>query len=233
MAMELVNKLAGPLLAAFGVGRLIMADTDGGKLWWTIAILAGVLFTGLAAFRTWWLDFRSARAIGSGDALHGMLHTLHSSLKDVAGDGGDCRVCLYAPRPEEVEKGRPPKELHQITPYISDREPEFGEKVRGSIRTSIGVVGFAYRKNERAFVQLDDPAQSLVDYLINFHAFDEEEAKGVRADRRSWAAVPIGDSEGPPVGIIFADSSDPNFFGPSGAKAGKVTNTIMIHGVES
>jgi hypothetical protein len=39
-----------------------------------------------------------------------------------------------------------------------------------------------------------------------------EEAKGLRHDRWSWLAVPILSRSGGVIGVVFADSSDPDFF---------------------
>ena len=210
LSMELVSKVGGPLMVALGLGRLIVADADGWKNFWTGLILSAVAATGSAAVWSWWLARREDRRVSAVEPLYGVLQMLQRALIDVEATDAGCRVCLYAPRPADVSAANSAARLFRVTPYF-DADGADGSAA-APLETSLGAVGLCYRTNERRFVRCP-PDQDLVSFLMTY-GFTAEQAARVRPDRRAWAAVPIEEGDGAVQGVLFADSDDPDFFGP-------------------
>ena len=213
-AMELLSKLGGPLVGALGLGRLIVAGSTTEKNLWTLLGLTGVAVSGGAAFRIWRMDRRSLRVISDLTPLHGVLRTLHAALTEYEETSADRRVCLYAPAPGDVSPTNSAEVLHRVTPYFGAGGPH-DPPGRRTLSTAVGAVGMSYREDERVFVRCA-PGEDRMALLTRGFGFTREAAAAVREDRRSWAAVPLGDTDGGVSGVLFADSDDPDFFGAAG-----------------
>ncbi len=136
-------------------------------------------------------------------ALDGVLDALHAILENQfpASPDGGLRACIFIP------DGKPDR-VHQFTDYVGVD----GRYGRGrTFSTRCGVVGKAFRSGQSQYDRLPKNS-TVVDYLVHAHGFDRSEAAKMRQDRKSWAAIPVGE-QNRVVAVIFLDSAESEFFG--------------------
>lgn len=169
----------------------------------------GWAFVGLAVAVTAVMVLRAYRrnrlaqggsAVSSLDAaietLHAILindHPYHENHK--------LRICVFVP-------SNKPNSVHQITDYVGTESRYGGGR---DLSSRCGVVGRAFRSGEVQYDKLPD-STALIDHLVSIHGFDRTEASNMRADRKSWAAIPVGEA-GQVVAVVFLDSAVAKFFG--------------------
>lgn len=203
---DLVTKIGGPVGAAIAACRFLSSRDWG----WAVAMIVTALVTASFAVRSWKKDQATKAKLKEHDCLRGVLETLHAAIVEVGEHKDDpgLRLCIYAPDHESPDK--PADWLYQVTPYVGEDSDKdyYGRKMQ----SGKGVVGRSYRFANSRIIRL--PAgRDLVDFLMNDFGFTKAEAEKSRRDRKSWAAVPIGDEEIGVFGVIYADSKHEDFFG--------------------
>ena len=88
-----------------------------------------------------------------------------------------------------------------------------------------GVVGAAFRTKSQAYDKLPNNT-SVAEYLVSAHGFDQQQAASMRKDRRSWAAIPVGEHE--ILAVIFLDSCDRDFFGKANSGMRPIVENAAI-----
>lgn len=150
------------------------------------------------------IDFSNEYHDEAEDSLNAMLHILHSLLSgyDTKKFPKDptLRICVYVPDGAGY--------LEQRTEYVGT--PEKGRK--GSrVSVSRGIIGKAYKN--RAFTVDSLPKNTkFIDHMKVKYDFSIEQIRELKSDRRSWAALYLGDEHNC-VAIIYCDSKLNNFFG--------------------
>jgi hypothetical protein len=211
-----------PEAVATGIGALPVAAIaawktrhDGLAEWvfWTFVVIAGwsALTTGLKVARAIYKD-RKAEDEESPMELVGCLQVLYEivgrrkGLGDSAADRARFRVTLH----RVDEKG---DRLQQCVPYLGGD----GSKMRKAGRwfpRRCGVIGRTARTGDPQVVirTTRDHALYLKELVADW-GYSPEEAEALSRDRFSAMAVPVYDKPGrPPIGVVFADSDDPDFF---------------------
>ncbi len=152
-------------------------------------------------------------------AIDGVLHTLHAILTEPPSariEGHKLRICLFVP-------GTQPNTVHQISAYVGD---DAGRGLGRELSDRCGAVGVAFRSGQSLYDTLPKHTQ-LVDHLVAKHGFDRNEAITMKHDRKSWAAVPVGDL-GRVVAVIYLDSAVAGFFGKSNEAKRKALEAATI-----
>ena len=142
--------------------------------------------------------------VESPKPLDAVLHTVHSLLTNgpsAAKKEHGLRICVFVPIPND------PEHVHQLTNYVGTAT-EHGAGKKISCRS--GIVGEALRSNRLAYSLLPK-GQSLVEFLVRDFGFTKDEAMNVRENSKSWAGIPVA-SDGKVVAVIFADSTDKDFW---------------------
>lgn len=103
-------------------------------------------------------------------------------------------------------------ELVQCCSYVGG-EPDNRSVVGRKIPVSKGLVGWVAR-NAQGFVSIvgDEDFEKRTRELIERYGYTRAEAEALKPDRRAWAAVPITNQDSEIAGVLFADSSGPDFF---------------------
>lgn len=188
-----------------GVYRLksVKADPQA-PLWLIETILAIAVFVFICGVIRIIIDVKNELHDDEEDSLNVMLHILHSLLSgyDTKKFPKDptLRVCVYVPDGKGC--------LVQRTEYVGCTE-----KGRKGTRVCVtrGIIGKAYN-NTALTVDSLPRNTNFVDHMKVQYDFSIEQIKQLRKDRRSWAALYLGD-EHDCVAIIYCDSKLYNFFG--------------------
>ena len=217
---------AGGLIAAFVSGARLI---DGGQSTYAVMVgVAGVLVF-LANVSLWIRDARQIRNTASPDALDGVMFTLRTVLREFAGSSAKkrnahLRACVFVPVVKKGERSRNAKQARRVTRYVGAEGHIGANKVYS---TAHGIVGQAIRNGGMAFASLPTDSD-LVAFYVSKYGYTEKEARDMRQDRRSWAAVPIviGDRV---VAVIYADANVPEFFGTSSdARSRKALQAVTV-----
>ncbi len=200
-----------PLVAGV-VGGVKLLDSEPYRHYAYYSFTAGALSFVVLAWRAV-VRNRKAQGAAALHALDGALHALHAILENGDGNSG-LRICVFVPHHKKKDT------CHQITNYVGG---DGGGKGRDH-SCRCGVVGSAFRSTECQFDTLPKNTQ-VVDHLVREHGFDRQEAATMRQDRRSWAAMPVGD---PVVAVIFLDSVIGDFFGKSKGTRRRIIESSAI-----
>lgn len=151
---------------------------------------------------------RRDRSAGPQAELDAVLHTLHACLRfgcSKTFETVDVRLCVFAP---VLNSSETPKEVYQLTDYVGPAV-RHGRGRRLSCRC--GVVGQAIRTGESCFYLLPDGAD-LAEVLVKDFGYTPEEAATKRKDRKSYAAIPVGEP-GRIIAVLYIDSDTADLFG--------------------
>lgn len=143
------------------------------------------------------------------------LAVMHAMLTHHEGTG--LRICIHS-----VCKHGQETKATRCTAYIYGSSRHIRPS-KSTFSVSLGVVGAAYRKRNIASTKLPKDNmlhEEKVRWLIEKWSFVGETAsKIIENKKQSWAAFPIfakSNKESPDIEyILFADSSDRNFFSPA------------------
>lgn len=213
---EIFLSFATLALSVINAIRELRKDTPQFDLAYGYIVVALVLVTALVirAF----LRNKRARDSDSAHSLDVVLYTLHAVLtkrtKDA--DKASLRICVFV-------HASKPGHVHQITDYVCD-EISHGRGRNLPLRS--GVVGTAFRSGKSQYDRLQKN-MLVSEYLVQNYGFERAEAGAVSQDRKSWAAIPVGDSDHV-VAVIYLDSNDPDFFGKSGGIVRKILDSSTI-----
>lgn len=174
-----------------------------GWLWVSTAV-GGLLFS-LARI---YILYRESAERESVHELLGCLHVLYRQL--VAEGIGETRLRLTIHVPKNAAH------LQQIVEYVSEEDGP-REDVGRTMLVNVGIVGLAYRTKEVAFgvrESADDAA--FIGELVSDWAYTVEQAAAIDKEAKCWLAVPIASTEEESfvLGVLFADSTDADFFTP-------------------
>jgi hypothetical protein len=137
--------------------------------------------------------------------LSACVQTLHASVLHEGapgcGDHSMLRVTIY-----RIHNNG--EELQQCVPYAGGDEDGEGR----TFQSNSGIIGKAFqaRKPMHAKREQED-FELFVQEMIEQYHIPREDAKMLRPDRKSWLAIPIF-GEQAPVGVVFLDSKDKEFF---------------------
>jgi hypothetical protein len=154
---------------------------------------------------------RNKKALNQNDphSLDAFLFALHAILRGWSKKSANAslRICVFVPIDGK-------EEVHQITDYVG-AEGDVRKGRGNEFPTSHGIVGKAMRNKTKYFDSLPSDTD-LVTYLCETYNFTQAEALEKQQDRRSWAAVPVG--QNPVRAVIFLDCNQRDFFGPNQQK---------------
>ena len=174
----------------------------------------------LALVATSFIDLRKAKAQdNSVEPMEGAVEILWQLLvrEDPACDPKGLRVCVHYFVGEN--------QLEQLTNYVSANTIHRSGKGR-QFSTEFGVTGAALEKWKVAVEKL--PAgKDVVTYLMETYRIKREQAEDFCQDRKSWAAMPIGE-QNRQLGVIFCDSSETDFFGNKGSRRRKILQSSAV-----
>lgn len=105
-------------------------------------------------------------------------------------------------------------EHEQVVPYVGGKQLDSKAVVGRAWPNHCGLVGLVVRKGEPKRVQLGphvDTEAKYVAELVDLYGYTEEQARQLQPMRLDALAIPIK-SDGHVVGIVYADSSERNFF---------------------
>ncbi len=188
-------------------------------LWPALGALIWTIVVALYKFVVATSKDREHEELQSPKPLLGPLHVLHEqirlrkNLQDSADDRRKFRATLYRIDGEYHE---------QCVSYVgySSHDPK---RVPGPKRrwpNACGLVGKAIRLEEigplHAVVgQTIDTADQFVQHLMDSYGYTREQAESCEKMRMSSLVIPIVDASGPtgkPIGVMYCDSSERNFF---------------------
>lgn len=138
--------------------------------------------------------------------LSACVQTLHAVILEAGAPGCEdiwrLRVTIY--RPDPRKKG----ELQRCVPYAGGDEDGVGR----TFKNNSGVIGKAFQSRKVTLaIRAKDDFNEFVEEMIEEYGIPREDAKALRPDRMAWLAIPlIGEKE--PVGVVFLDSNDKEFF---------------------
>lgn len=161
---------------------------------------------------------KKARRANSTHELDVVLHTLHAMLteRSVEARSASLRICVFV-------LAKQADSVYQLTNYVGHN----GSNGAGRVYPlRAGVVGTAFRTGESQYDKLPKNI-SIIEYLIKKHGFDRNEASRVRQDRKSWAAIPVGEPNNV-VAVIFLDSNKIDFFGNCNSIPRKMLESATI-----
>ncbi len=211
------RKAVGTLVSGFaglvaGLSKVV-PDFQADTFTWSTALAWAGLFGSVVGSIIVWFRSRQddanlvAEALDASD-FKSMLVMLREVMLQTQRDGVRSALCRE-------------DDLLRVTMYRIDGEdgtqlmPHVGGPGGAASRKlppKVGIVGLAVRGREPAYSKRQ--SKDLVAYrrqLVRDFNFSEAEAKDVREDRWSWAAVPIFERD-QVVAVVYADSGDPDFF---------------------
>jgi hypothetical protein len=120
----------------------------------------------------------------------------------------EARFAIWAPSIRKQEDI-----LEQVTNYL----PEGRSGAGRVLPASKGIVGYAFRNRIDKVNLLPEGAfpdtRSLQAHHVDRWGFSQEDARRLTQDRRAHLAVPVVDTDGAVLGIIYGDSSKADAFG--------------------
>ena len=201
--------------AILAVAALATAGITADRWWeknhpeWAIGVIVvGAVVTASQIWKVWRSHGKAAAADPEPELTQALLvlHTLlteGTTAKPVP--GASPRVCVFVPHRSDPER------IVRLTDYIGPDGAAGGRDKTYPLRA--GVVGAAFTTGQTAYDALttDEP---LTKFYVRKYHYTPEEAAGMRQDRRCWVAVPVVGASGGVEAVIFADASEPKFFGP-------------------
>lgn len=171
---------------------------------WLISALGVALITMAKA----WVQWKLHEEKQSTHDLSGCLHVLHALLSTTSRhESGRLRLTIYVP----VNGGT---HLEQLLEYVGAEYP--GRKKGRQIPCSVGIVGLAYRTGyPYVAARVNQDAKLFIEELMEEWGYTQSGAIEVDETSQCWAAIPLGGEGDPVYGIIYADSTVSDFFGPS------------------
>lgn len=145
--------------------------------------------------------------------LEGCLHTLHALLTESIDENEadpSLRLTIHKP----IDKGQ---RLEQVVGYVGASRSRPGSVGR-TFPAQSGVIGVAFR--EKKFVtanRSNDDYETYVRELKEKWGYIEDDARALNPSSKSWMAVPLvetDENETTVHGIVYLDSTDPDFFTP-------------------
>lgn len=193
--------------AAASANKTPVSPTGNPAVGWLFIIAAVFLVLG------WHLRVRKAKknnldGIQTPLDISAFTHTLRSVLLDLnpAANNKDStwrlRVTVYRPHPRKKD------ELERCVPYAGGKEDGLGR----SFKNNSGVIGRAYQSRKISLAKREsDDHQQFIEEMISEYSIPREEAEALKPGRRAWLAIPITGTKAP-VGVVFMDSDDKEFF---------------------
>lgn len=199
------KKVAGAAANAASQSQALPPVTGNPILGW--ASLVAVVFLGVG----WLLRVNKAKKSNADGIqmpldLSAFVQTLHAVALEVGAPDSDdvwkLRVTIYRPDPKKKD------ELQRCVPYAGGDEDGVGR----TFKNNCGVIGKAYQSRKVTLAKREnDDFNMFVEEMIENYGIPREDAKTLRPDRMAWLAIPlIGEKE--PVGVVFMDSNDKEFF---------------------
>jgi hypothetical protein len=155
-------------------------------------------------------DYQDERDRESIEPIEGIIDTLWAILVKIGknGDSADLRICVHV-----VREGK----LRQLTDYCMAGQRHGRSRPHSAEK---GIAGLALRSWGLAVDRLPNGVDRI-QHLIDRWGFTREEAVRLKDDRKSWAAVPIGERNRP-LCVIYCDSCRADFFGAPGGNRQKI-----------
>jgi hypothetical protein len=184
------------------VGKFLKDDS------WVFAglVALGALLVFAASVARITVLYRQKKAKDSPHDLESSLHALEQVLLLAADKDHPprLRVAIHRVLPDN-------QTLEQVTDYVGDNRAPGGKGRTFPIQS--GIVGLACRtgKPHVAKRKRRDP-QAYLDELVTKWAYKPEDARQRDQASMSWFAYPLKDPKGQVQGVVFADSTDPDFF---------------------
>jgi hypothetical protein len=200
---------AGPPVVAAGGGAVTAAAANNSAL--VGALSFGVVW--LIGSSIWKVlharaQDQSAEQNSSHDGLVGALHVLHMSVAHTCGirldQGEDLRVTIHRVMPplDAAET------IEQIVPYVGGGGGGAGRCF--SVRS--GITGMAIRQRKPvAAARVSNDEAAYREELKSDWGYTEKDSRALRADRRSFMALPIRGKDDV-QGVVYLDSNKPNAF---------------------
>jgi putative methionine-R-sulfoxide reductase with GAF domain len=180
--------------------------------WWLVA--GAVWMVGASAGKVLHAraQDRERKRAGDYEGLHAALQVLFAAVCATARVGrqeqatGRLRATIH----RVVPNGKhPPEELEQLLPYVGGPGDLPGR--RFSIRS--GIIGKAARRRSAVVAARGNADhEGFIAELVHEWAYTDHDARKLTPDRHAWMAVPILNSDGAPVAVVYLDSRDPDFF---------------------
>jgi len=184
-----------------------------------LALVAMVLIAINGAFRLIAARKRDRDTNHAGDPKHllaplRVLYALVAKRKGIGTDEASRRRFRVTLHRNDVAKG----EHEQCVPYVGGKtlDPREAKAIVGRRwPNSLGLVGLAIRsKDQPKRVALSEKVcdvDSYVQELVDLYGYTEEQARQLQPVRLDALAIPL-QSDGQVIGVVYADSSDRNFF---------------------
>lgn len=175
---------------------------------------ANVLWlTGLMVFTVAVLKIvATARKQGLSESRHeleGCLHTLHAVLTAEADDGHGLRITVHVPIKEKTQ-------FQQVLEYVGDPRGSLNGKTVGRTWDSkVGIIGRVYREEKEDCIIGKRETESYQQYIKDLQEvwhYSEAQARRLDPAAMTWMAIRLKDSQGEVQGIVYCDSTQPEFF---------------------
>jgi hypothetical protein len=141
--------------------------------------------------------------------LEGCLHTLHAVLTTGTTDKHGLRVTVHVP----LQNGA---KLQQVLEYVGDpRGRHRGKTVGRTWASNWGIIGKVLTSGEEDCIVAKRESENYEQYISDLQSvwhFTEEQARRVDPAAMSWMAIRLKDSQGQVQGIVYCDSTQPEFF---------------------
>jgi hypothetical protein len=194
-----------PLVGAIGTATVQFTSATG-----NLVLAWGSVFATPFIVLGWILRLQKAKRTNADGTLlpldlSACVETLHASvLHEGASNCNDqsmLRVTIY-------RSHRGGDELQQCVPYAGGDEDGEGR----TFKSNSGIIGKAFQARKPMHAKREQEDFDLfVEEMIEQYHIPREDAKTLRPDRKSWLAIPIF-GEQAPVGVVFLDSKDKEFF---------------------
>jgi hypothetical protein len=178
-----------------GVVAIIKAEQDK-----ALAVCAGLIFV-LSVFKSI-VSLREKLKSKSLHELEGCLHTVHSIL--AGGSKVKLRITIHIP----IESDQ---KLEQILNYVGDSEKT--ETAGRRFPAQCGVIGEALRTKQTVMARrVESDYEKYIDELVTEWHFTQKDARKLNPATMSWMAIPLEGTTQEIAGVVYLDSSDPDFF---------------------
>ncbi len=207
-------EIAATLVAGASVVYKATVDkASSGILDFAVAALVLILINGLFRHAAARRKDREAQDRNDPQHLLAPLRVLYAIVANQKQLGGDeagrliFRVTLHRNLPN-------PGEHQQVVPYVGGRQIDPKKVVGRTWLNHCGLVGLAIRNRDLRRVALGphvDTEDKYVKELIDLYGYTEDQARQLQPMRLDALAIPIK-LDGQVLGVVYADSSQRNFF---------------------
>jgi hypothetical protein len=213
----------GKTLLTFIVGGIAgLGLNEAGQKNYAVAVWIGTVVAGFVDFIGASLSLRKAATRESVHELEGCLETLLSIINPP--DSPDCDRGLRATLHKSLSHGA---EYEQIVDYVGDDRA--GHTAGRRFRADAGLAGEVLATGDAVIgTRAIANHETYVRQLMDDWRYTEAEARAKDMSAMSWMAVPLESAPGDIGGILYLDSTKPDFFSDPTRQTAVIASSVGI-----